>query len=66
MAQVERNHSMLEELTRHKDGTYMMAQVDATEHPELYDIEAEAQEFEDAVEELDNTWDDAEAQIKWW
>jgi len=57
----------LEELTRDPEtGDYMMAQVEDTDHPELYDIEKEAREFNDAIEELDDTWDDAEAQIKWW
>jgi len=42
------------------------AQVEVDDMPELYDIQKEAKEFEDAIEELDNTWDDAEAQIKWW
>ena len=35
-------------------------------HPELYDIDQEGEKFDDAVDQLDNTWDDAEAQIRWW
>ena len=45
--------------------TNTMAQVEDL-HPDLYNISNEAQDFADAIEELDNTWDDAEAQIRWW
>ena len=44
----------------------ILAEVDDELHPELYDIEDEGEKFDDAIEQLDNTWDDAEAQIRWW
>merc|ERR1712151_785175 len=70
-AKEEEIHRKLESQDHEEDwkpeyDDFAQVEVEATDHPELYDIEKEAKEFDDAVEELDNTWDDAEAQIKWW
>ena len=35
-------------------------------HPDLYDIQEEADDFEEAINSLDYIWDLAEAQIRWW
>ena len=42
------------------------AQVKYVDHPALYDVREESEEMREALRNLDDTWEDAEAQIKWW